>query len=69
MEIRYDNEADAMYITLKKGEYEISEEIGEGLVLDISKDGNIMGIEILDASEKFSSANFKKVLLNVTKSV
>jgi uncharacterized protein YuzE len=64
MKVRYDKEADAMYIRVQEGEYEYSEEIGDGVVIDISKEGNVMGMEILDASERFSQNSFKKILLN-----
>ena len=57
-------EADAMYIYADEGEYEISEEVGEGLIIDLSKGGKIICLEILDASEKFSSQVFKNITLN-----
>lgn len=62
MEVRYDEEVDAVYIGLQKGEYEVSEEVGEGVVVDVSKDGKIIGIEILDASEKFSEKIFRNLV-------
>jgi len=64
MKIRYDKEADAMYIYAEEGVYEVSEEVGDGLIIDISKDGKIIGLEILDASEKFSPQVFKNITLN-----
>jgi uncharacterized protein YuzE len=54
MEIRYDPEADAMYIKFREGEYEISEEIREGIIMDFNKNNEIIGIEILDAKERLS---------------
>lgn len=64
MKVRYDKDADAMYIRVDSGEYEISEELGEGIVLDISKDGKLIGIEILDASERISKNMLQKIILN-----
>ena len=63
MDVRYDKETDAMYIYAEKGEYEVSEEIGEGVIVDISKDGKVIGIEILDASEKLSPQVLKGIKL------
>ncbi|NQE06563.1 hypothetical protein C5S32_11900 [ANME-1 cluster archaeon GoMg1] len=37
METQYDPEADAMYIMFGEGEYEISEEIREGIIVDFDK--------------------------------
>jgi len=64
MEFRYDEEADAMYIYLEKGgEYDVSQEIGDGVILDVSKEGKISGIEILDVSDKISEAVLKRMVL------
>ena len=64
MKVRYDKEVDAMYIYAEEGAPEYSEEIGEGVIVDVSMDGKIVGMEILDASEKFSPASLKKMLLS-----
>lgn len=64
MKVRYDKEVDAMYIYAQEGESEYSEEIGDGVIVDISKDGKVIGMEILDASEKFSQGSLKKMMLN-----
>ncbi len=63
MEVRYDKEADAMYIYAEKGAYEVSEEVGDGFIIDLSKDGKVIGIEILDVSEKFSPSVLKGIIL------
>ncbi len=52
MRIRYDSEVDAIYISLGKGEYLESEEIEDGVVVDFSKEGKVIGLEILNASAK-----------------
>jgi len=52
MKISFDKEADAMRIKFQDGNYEISKEVDEGIIIDINKDGEIMAIEILDVSEK-----------------
>ena len=57
MKIRYDSEADAMYIKFREGEYEISEEIREGVIIDLDKKNEIIGIEILDAKERLTPSS------------
>lgn len=52
MKFRYDDEVDALYIELISGEVKESEEVKPGLILDIGQDGNVIGIELLDASKK-----------------
>ncbi len=66
MKIRYDKEVDAMYIYVEEGKSEYSEEIGEGVIVDISKDGKVIGMEILDASEKFSPASLSRMILKMS---
>ncbi len=50
MRVRYDEEADALYIKLREGEYHGSNEIRDGFILDYDVNGNIIAIEILHAS-------------------
>ena len=67
MKVRYDEEADALYIRLRKGEYYESDEIKEGFILDYDADGNIVGIEILDASSNLSPSDLSTVNFEVTR--
>ncbi len=53
MQISYDDHADAMYIKLKDGKFVKNKEIAEGIILDIGKDGILLGIEILEASSRY----------------
>ena len=52
MKVRYDRETDAIYIKLGEGKYLESEEIEEGVVVDYSKGGKVIGIEILNISSR-----------------
>ena len=52
MRIRYSKEADALYIRLKETEIGNSDEISEDMIIDYDLDGNVVAIEILNASEK-----------------
>jgi len=50
--IKYWKDVDILDIELKKDDYEYSEEIAEGVILDIDKKGEIISIEILDMSKR-----------------
>ena len=52
MKIEYDQQADAMYIRLRAGTVAESEEIRPGVVFDYDAEGNVLGIEMLDVSER-----------------
>mgnify|MGYP001581484108 CR=1 FL=1 len=61
--IWYDKEEDVLDIELNKGEYWKSVELENGVVIDVSKEGSILGIEILKASKVFSG-DVKRVIEN-----
>lgn len=52
MEINYDKEADAMYIELRKGEFAKNKKIDDFTILDLDKQGNVLGIELLEVSKR-----------------
>jgi len=51
MRIRYDPSVDILYIRLREGAIEESDEITPEIIADYDNRGKLMGIEILDASE------------------
>jgi len=52
MRINYSHDANALYIRLKETEIANTEEIADDIIMDYDRDGNVIGIEILSASEK-----------------
>ena len=52
MKIEYDQHADSMYIRLLAGTVVESEEIRPGVVFDYDVEGKVLGIEMLDVSER-----------------
>ena len=63
MEISYDKEADAMYIELRDGEFAKNKKIDDFTIIDLDKDGNIPGIELLEVSKRMPAESFSKVHL------
>ena len=61
MEINYDKEADAMYIEFKKGEFAKNKKIDDFTIIDLDKDNNLLGIEILEASKRIPRESLSKV--------
>ena len=60
--VEYDRKADAMYIWLRKAKYDISEELAENVIIDLDKNGRIIGIEVLDASKNLGKELVTKIL-------
>lgn len=52
MKITYDPETDTLTIRLKKSRVSESDELQEGIIADLDAKGNIVGLEILDASKR-----------------
>lgn len=61
LEISFDPEADALYIKFREGKFAKNKRIEEDIVLDLDAKEKLLGIEILNASKKFS----KKEVSNV----
>ena len=52
MKVKYDPEVDVLSIRLSEVPVEESDEDKPGVILDYDKNGNVVGIEILDASKR-----------------
>ena len=52
MKIEYDQHADAMYIRLRAGTVVESEEIRPGVLFEYDAEGKVLGIQMLDVSER-----------------
>ena len=64
-EVWYDKEADILNVEINDKEYWKSIELPNGVVVDISKDGSITSIEMLNASKLFFG-DAKKIIENAT---
>jgi uncharacterized protein YuzE len=61
MKIEHDREVDALYVRLQEKYVARTIEIEEGLNLDLDEDGKLIGLEVLDATEKYSLADIFNV--------
>ncbi len=65
MKVRFDQEADALYIRLDDAPVIESEEVGPGIVLDFDAENRVVGIEMLNAQRRLPSAHLKQMLFEV----
>lgn len=55
MKIIYDAEVDVLRLLFSNAPIEESDEDKTGIIIDYDKDGNIVGMEILDASKRMDN--------------
>lgn len=61
MKIEYDKEVDALYIRLQEKYVTRTVELEEGLNVDLDENGKLIGLEVLDATERYSLADIFNV--------
>ncbi len=67
MKITYDKIADAVYLTLKKGRVAKTVEVGEDFTVDRNRQGEVLGIEILNASRHLDARPSSNPLITIGK--
>ncbi|MCX5809893.1 MAG: DUF2283 domain-containing protein [Proteobacteria bacterium] len=61
MKIEYSKEADALYVYFREDYVAKSKEIEDGVVVDFDKNGQLIGIEVLDVRQRFSLSDIVNV--------
>lgn len=55
MKVTYDQEVDIVRIILSDADIQESDEDKPGIIIDYDDDGNVVGLEILDASSRMTN--------------
>jgi len=55
MKVKYDKSVDVLYLSFSDEKIFESDEEKKGIILDYAKDGKIVGIELLNASQQVKS--------------
>ena len=61
MKIEYSKEADALYVYFKEEFVAKSKEIEDGVVIDFDEKNQLIGIEVLDVSQRFSLSDIVNI--------
>jgi uncharacterized protein YuzE len=61
MKIEYSKTVDALYIRLRQAKVGDSVDIEEGVTVDLDENGHIVGIEILDASDRMDISDLVNI--------
>jgi len=61
MTLEYDKEVDALYIRIQEVEVARTVEVEEGINLDFDSQGKLVGIEILNALERYKPQDLFRV--------
>ncbi|MDO8561856.1 MAG: DUF2283 domain-containing protein [bacterium] len=62
MKATYDKEADAMYISVKKGKVHKTLEVSDAVNIDVDKKGRALGVEILYVSAQMARKTIEKAI-------
>ena len=65
MKVRFDENADALYLRLDESRIVESEEVQTGIVLDFDEHNQVIGIEILRVKERVPLANLRQMQFEV----
>jgi len=57
--VRFDEQADALYVRLGDSSIVESEELRPGLIADLDERGEVVGLEILGAAKRVPEADLK----------
>ncbi len=63
MKIEYDPEADALYIQIRQAHPSDNIDIEDGVTVDVDDQGHIVGVEILDASQRLSPSDLGSITI------
>ena len=63
MKIEYDPEADALYIQVREAKAYDNIDIEDGVTVDVDENRHIVGLEILDASERLSPSDLASITI------
>jgi len=69
MKIRYDQDADILYIKFTDGENYEGEYLTKGIIINYDKSGNILSMEILSVSKRFPLKDTLSYTFEVTPSL
>lgn len=61
MKISYDPKVDAMYIRFRSGKYDHTKKVTNEIMVDVTKNGDVLGLEILDAKKQFGEIKPEKI--------
>ncbi|MDI6736287.1 MAG: DUF2283 domain-containing protein [bacterium] len=59
MRLKVDKESDALYFRLDESSIVESEEVQSGVILDFNADGKIVGVEMLNLSDRIKPEQLK----------
>lgn len=65
MGIKFDAEADALYIRLHDADIVESEEVSPGVIVDFDGQDRVVGFEVLDVRKRLPEADLERVTLDV----
>lgn len=64
MKIAYDSQADTLVVAFEEAAAEASRELVPGLIVNTDREGNPLGVEILNASKRMGRARLQQIMID-----
>jgi uncharacterized protein YuzE len=65
MKMHYDEQVDALHLSLDEADVVESEEVKPGIIFDFNAAGEVIGIELLDVKRRLPSADLTELQFEV----
>ena len=65
MRLKVDLKSDALYFRISEDKIKDSEEVKPGIIVDFSKSGKVVGIEVLGLKRQFSIDELSKIQVDL----
>jgi uncharacterized protein YuzE len=65
MKMHYDEQVDALHLSLDEADVVESEEVKPGIIFDFNAAGEVVGIELLDVKRRLPSADLTELKFEV----
>lgn len=66
MRLKVDKDSDALYLRLDESDIIESEEVEPGIILDFNAQGSVVGVEILNISQRVDPAQLRVLQFETT---
>jgi uncharacterized protein YuzE len=65
MKIDFDKTSDTIYLTFQEGKVDKTIEMRDRMIVDVDKEGNVLGVELLDVTNQLHDTSIEDLEKNI----